>query len=71
MVRYYYTPQIPDADESSNMTDGSDCYKEKKQDIDDENNNIIDSPLYVANFLENEFFEDTEEKTNQILEKTN
>jgi len=53
------------------MTDGSDCYKEKKQDIDDENNNIIDSPLYVANFLENEFFEDTEEKTNQILEKTN
>jgi len=75
MARYYYTLQIPDAD-SSNMMDGSDCYKEKKQDIDDENNNINDSSLYVTNFLENEFFEDTdqktEQKTNQILEeKTN
>ncbi|KYN18374.1 PREDICTED: putative uncharacterized protein DDB_G0282499 [Trachymyrmex cornetzi] len=73
MARYYYTPQIPDADDdSSNVTDGSDCYKEKNQYIDDENNNINDSPLYAMNFLENEFFEDTEEKTNQILEeKTN
>lgn len=71
MARYYYTPQIPDADDSSDMMDESDCYKEKKEDIDDENNNINDSPLYVANFLENEFFEDTEEKTNHILDSLN
>lgn len=70
MARYYYTPQILDTiDDSSNMMDGNDYYKEKKQaDIDDENNNVNDSPLYPMNFLENEYFEDTEEKTHHILD---
>ncbi|KYM92882.1 hypothetical protein ALC53_00420 [Atta colombica] len=76
--RANYTGDIVESTNDLELMSVSDDEEEKQisardgnQDIDDENNNIIYSPLYVANFLENEFFEDTEEKTNQILEKTN
>ncbi|KYN00254.1 hypothetical protein ALC62_08967 [Cyphomyrmex costatus] len=67
MVRYYYTSQILDTDDSSTnlIDDGNDYYKGKQED--DEDNNVNDSPLYIMNFLESEFFvKDTEEKTDRM-----